>query len=193
MKKSIVFIIVLGVIAILILWGIGQYNGIIKLEEGVNSSWSQVENMYQRRADLIPNLVSTVKGYASHESETLQAVTDARTKATQMNVGELNVKNVQEFQAIQDQLSSSLGRLLAVAESYPDLKASSNFLDLQAQLEGTENRIAEARRQFNNAAEKFNVKIRVFPANIIASMFHFENKGYFVAAEGAETAPKVEF
>ena len=174
---------------------IGAYNSLVKNEEGVKSAWSQVENVYQRRADLIPNLVATVKGYATHESATLEGVVEARAKATQMtvNVDDLSEEKIAEFQKAQGELGSALGRLMAITEAYPDLKANENFRDLQAQLEGTENRIAVERKAYNQVAQEYNTSIRVFPRNIIASVFGFKVKGYFEAEEGAQTAPKVEF
>ncbi len=164
-------------------------------DEYVQASWAQVENAYQRRADLIPNLVATVKGYAEHESETLESVVAARAKATQVTVDPagLTPEALSQFNAAQGELSSALGRLLLIQENYPELKANQNFLELQAQLEGTENRIATERMKFNEAAQAFNTGIRKFPDNIIASMFGFEKKAYFEAQAGAETAPKVEF
>jgi len=190
--KWIVLVIVLVLIAV---WGFKQYNGIMTLEEGVKSAWSQVENVYQRRADLIPNLVATVKGYAAHESKTLTDVIDARARATRITVDpkELEPEEVAEFQKAQSELSGALGRLLVSVEQYPDLKANQNFLDLQAQLEGTENRITVERKKFNDAVQAFNTKIRKFPVNIIASFGDFEQKGYFRAEEGAEKAPEVSF
>lgn len=193
MKKGTSILIVVLILAAVVLWGVKTYNKLVSLDEGVNSSWSQVENVYQRRADLIPNLVATVKGYAEHESSTLEAVVEARAKATQTNIGDLSEEGIKNFQAAQGSLSSALSRLMAVIENYPDLKASENFKDLQAQLEGTENRIAEARRSFNETAKGYNTAVRRFPANIIASMGGFETKGYFTAEEGAAQAPKVEF
>ena len=187
--------IVLIVLAVIVVWGIGAYNSLVKNEEGVKSAWSQVENVYQRRADLIPNLVATVKGYATHESATLEGVVEARAKATQMtvNVDDLSEEKIAEFQKAQGELGSALGRLMAITEAYPDLKANENFRDLQAQLEGTENRIAVERKAYNQVAQEYNTSIRVFPRNIIASVFGFKVKGYFEAEEGAQTAPKVEF
>ncbi len=194
-KKLSVTAIVLIVLAVIVVWGISAYNGLVKSEEGVKTAWSQVENVYQRRADLIPNLVATVKGYAAHESETLEGVVAARAKATQMtvNADNLTEEQIAEFQKAQGELGSALGRLMAISEAYPELKANENFRDLQAQLEGTENRIAVERKAYNQAARDYNTSIRVFPKNIIASMFGFKTKGYFEAQEGAQTAPKVEF
>lgn len=185
----------LAVLAIIILWGVSVYNGLVSAEEQVESAWAQVENQYQRRADLVPNLVATVKGYAAHEQETLEGVIEARAKATQITIDPANAtaEQLAAFQAAQGELSQALGRLLAVAESYPELKANENFRDLQQQLEGTENRIAVARQLFNDEARNFNTKVRRFPNNIIASMCGFEKKPYFEAEEGARTAPKVEF
>ena len=167
----------------------------VTADEGVSAAWAQVENVYQRRADLIPNLVATVKGYAEHEAATLEDVTAARSRATQVVVdpSDLEPEEIARFNKAQGELSSALGRLLMITENYPDLKANENFRDLQAQLEGTENRIATERMKFNEAARSYNTLIRRFPDNIIASMFDFEKKGYFEAQEGAETAPKVEF
>lgn len=194
-KKLSVTAIVFIVLAVIVVWGIGAYNSLVKNEEGVKSAWSQVENVYQRRADLIPNLVATVKGYATHESATLEGVVEARAKATQMtvNVDDLSEEKIAEFQKAQGELGSALGRLMAITEAYPDLKANENFRDLQAQLEGTENRIAVERKAYNQVAQEYNTSIRVFPRNIIASVFGFKVKGYFEAEEGAQTAPKVEF
>lgn len=193
MKKSSGIIIVLAILAILVLWAVKAYNGLVSQDETVTAAWSQVENMYQRRADLIPNLVATVKGYAEHEQETFEAVVAARAKATQVTVNDLSEESVKNFQKAQGEVSSALSRLLAVVENYPELKANENFLDLQAQLEGTENRIAEARRSFNEAARKYNTQVRSFPANLIAGAFGFTTKGYFTADESASQAPKVEF
>lgn len=172
-----------------------QYNTMIEKQEAVTAQWSQVENVYQRRADLIPNLVSTVKGYADFEQETLTAVIEARAKATSVNVdpSKLDASSIQQFQAAQDGLSSALSRLMVVVERYPDLKANQNFLELQSQLEGTENRIAVERRKYNETAQAYNTYIRKFPNNFIAGMFDFEKSEYFEADEGAEKAPKVEF
>ena len=171
------------------------YNGFVNKEEGLKTAWSNVETQYQRRADLIPNLVNTVKGYAAHESQTFEAVTEARAKATSINLSadDLTPGKLAEFQQAQAQVRSALGRLIAVSESYPDLKANQNFLELQAQLEGTENRIAVARTRFNDATRQYNVTIRRFPANLIAGMFGFDQKAYFAAEEGAQTVPEVKF
>ena len=195
MKKALHWIIVLGILAIIVLWIAGMYNGFVAAEEEVESAWSQVENQYQRRADLVPNLVATVKGYAAHEQETLEGVIEARAKATQVTIdpAKATPEQLVAFQAAQGELSQALGRLLAVAENYPDLKANENFRDLQAQLEGTENRITVARQLFNESARNYNTKIRRFPNNILAGMCGFEKKPYFEAEEGASKAPKVEF
>ena len=194
MKKSSV-IIVLIVAAIVVVWGITGYNGLVGMDEGVQTKWADVETQYQRRADLIPNLVNTVKGYAAHESETLQAVVEARAKATSVNIDPSNMsaEQIANFQKAQDGVSSALGRLLVTVEKYPDLKANENFKELQAQLEGTENRISVARRDYNEAARKYNTTLRSFPKNILAGMFGFEKKAYFEAQEGSEQAPTVQF
>ena len=193
MKKS--NMIIIGVIALVAIWGISVYNGLVTMEEDVNGQWSNVETQYQRRADLIPNLVSTVKGYASHEQETLEGVVQARSAATQIkvDVNDLTEDKLAEFQKAQGAVTSALGKLLAITENYPDLKANQNFLELQAQLEGTENRINVARTNFNNTAKEFNTAIRRFPKSILAGLFGFKKRAYFEAAEGAEQAPKVEF
>ena len=193
MKKS--TIIILAVVAIVAIWGITGYNGMVKADEAVSTAWSNVENQYQRRADLIPNLVNTVKGYAAHEKETLDAVISARTRATQVTVDADNLtpEKLQEFQNAQGEVGSALGRLLAITEAYPELKANQNFLELQAQLEGTENRISVERRNFNDAAKSYNTSIRTFPRNLLAGMFGFEKRPYFEAQEGAEKAPEVQF
>jgi len=196
MKKS---WIVLIVIVILIFIGYssvkGTYNGMVTGSEAVDAQWAQVENVYQRRADLIPNLVATVKGYAVHEKETLEAVVVARSKATSTTIdaGNMNPAALQQFQQAQDGLSYALSRLMVVVEKYPDLKANQNFMELQAQLEGTENRISVERKRFNDEARAYNTNIKQFPNNIFAGMFNFDEKAYFQAAKGADTAPKVEF
>lgn len=194
-KKFLPWIIVLGVLVIVVVWGINRYNAIISAEEGVNTAWSQVENQYQRRADLIPNLVETVKGYAAHESETLEGVVAARTKATQVTIDPTNAtpEQLAAYQNAQGELSQALGRLLAISENYPDLKANENFKALQSQLEGTENRITVARNNFNETARTFNTIIRRFPTNIIANMMDAEKRPYFEANEGAEQVPQVQF
>lgn len=193
MKKS--TIIIIAVLALLAIWAVTGYNGLVAMEENVNGQWSNVETQYQRRADLIPNLVNTVKGYASHERETLEGVIEARSKATRITVNaeDLTPEKLAEYQKAQGAVTSALGKLLAITENYPELKANQNFLELQAQLEGTENRINVARTNFNNVAKDFNIAIRRFPKNILASLFGFEKRAYFEAAEGAEQAPKVEF
>ena len=193
MKKS--TIIILVAVALLVIWGVTGYNRLVSMEENVNGQWSNVETQYQRRADLIPNLVNTVKGYASHEKETLEGVIQARSQATQITVDAANLtpEKLAEYQKAQGAVTSALGKLLAVSERYPELKANQNFLELQAQLEGTENRINVARTNFNNAAKAFNTSIRRFPNNLLAGMFGFEKRSYCEAAEGAEQAPKVEF
>ena len=195
MKKAMPWIVVLGVLAIIALWAANVYNGFISAEEQVDAAWAQVENQYQRRSDLVPNLVATVKGYAAHEQETLEGVTDARARATQITIDPANATPDQlaAYQKAQSELSQALGRLLAVAENYPELKANENFRDLQAQLEGTENRIAIARQAFNEEARAYNTLIRRFPNNIVAGIAGFEKKPYFEAEEGANKAPKVEF
>lgn len=193
MKKSTIgLIVVIGAIAI---WLISSYNGMVKMEEEVSSAWSNVENQYQRRADLIPNLVNVVKGYASHEKETFEAVVSARSKATQVTVDPENLtpEKLQEYQKAQGEVGATLGRLLAITESYPELKANENFKELQAQLEGTENRISVERRNFNEIARTYNSAIRAFPRSIIAGMFGFEKRPYFEAEEGANKAPEVKF
>lgn len=193
MKKSTIIIIV--VVAFLAIWGVSGYNGLVTMDENVSGQWSNVETQYQRRADLIPNLVNTVKGYASHEKETLEGVVEARSKATQMTVdaNDLTPEKLAEYQKAQGAVTSALGKLLAITENYPDLKANQNFLDLQTQLEGTENRIAVERRKFNDAAQQFNTYIKMFPRNLLAGMFGFAPIGYFEAQPGSEVAPKVEF
>lgn len=196
MKKStLIIIICVAVAALLCLWCANRYNAMVTEEENVETAWGQVENQYQRRADLIPNLVATVKGYAAHEAETLEAVMEARAKATSvtLNANNMSEDELRSFQQAQGSLTTALGRLLAVSEAYPDLKANTNFLELQSQLEGTENRITVARNAFNEAARQYNTLIRRFPGNIIAAMFGFEKKPYFEAENGAEKAPKVEF
>lgn len=196
MKKSLVILLcVVGLLALVVWYSVSSYNNMVLMEEGLPGAWANVETQYQRRSDLIPNLVSTVKGYAQHESETLEGVVAARSKATQMtlDVDNLTPEKLQQYQQAQGEVSSALGRLLAITENYPDLKANEQFSELQEQLEGTENRISVARRNFNDAVLAYNSYIRRFPNNIIAGMFGFDKKAYFEAAEGAEQAPKVEF
>lgn len=194
-KGLVIFVVVVAVLLGGFIWVKNVYNQMVVSDEYVQSTWAQVENVYQRRADLIPNLVATVKGYAAHESETLESVVAARAKATQVTVdpAELSPEAIARFNEAQGALSTALGRLLLIQENYPELKANQNFLDLQAQLEGTENRIATERMKFNDAVKAFNTGIRRFPDNIVASVFGFDKKGYFEAQTGAETAPKVEF
>ncbi len=195
-KKKIIWIVVI-VVAVLAIFGWikNSYNGMVSKQEGVEAQWAQVENVYQRRADLIPNLVATVKGYAEHESSTLTDVVNARAKATGITLDptDLEPEDIARFQAAQDELSGALSRLLVSVEQYPDLKANQNFLELQSQLEGTENRITVERQKFNDRAREYNQYVRAFPRNIIANMFDFEKIGYFKAAAGSEVAPKVEF
>ena len=185
----------IGVVAVVAIFFYATYNGFVNREEGLKSAWSNVETQYQRRADLIPNLVNTVKGYAAHETQTLNEVTEARARATSINLSADNLtpERLAQFQRAQAEVRSALGRLIAVSESYPDLKANQNFLELQAQLEGTENRIAVARKDFNAAAQQYNVSVRRFPANLVARMFGFGQKPYFESAEGAAAAPQVTF
>jgi LemA protein len=187
--------VLLGLVVLLVFSMCGSYNTAVGKDENVKKAWSQVENQYQRRADLIPNLVNTVKGYANFEQQTLTAVVEARAKATSVsiNADNLTPDKIQEFERAQSGLNSALGRLLAVAENYPDLKANQNFLDLQKQLEGTENRISVERKNFNEAVQDYNAYVRRFPTNIFAGMFGFSAKGYFQAAEGSDKAPKVQF
>ena len=195
MKKLGCLAIILIALIIVVLWGFGKYNSLVKEEQNVERAWSDVENQYQRRADLIPNLVETVKGYAAHESETLQNVIEARAKATSVQVDAKNLteESIQQYQQAQGELGSALGKLLVSVERYPDLKANENFLELQSQLEGTENRINNARDAFNSAAQTYNTAIKVFPANLVAKITGFASKSYFKAAEGSAEAPKVQF
>lgn len=195
MKKSTKLLIIIGVIVLLILSFIGPYNNIIKKEETVSQAWANVESAYQRRLDLIPNLVKTVQGSADFEKGTLEAVVNARSKASSVQVDAENLDEnaVAQFQAAQDQLTSALNRLMVVVERYPELKSTQGFLELQAQLEGTENRISVERNKFNETVQEYNSYIRRFPTNIIAGIFNFDRKGYFKASEGAENAPSVDF
>ena len=195
MKKNKGLIITIVVIVLVALWGILSYNGLVGMDENVSNQWANVETQYQRRSDLIPNLVNTVKGYAKHESQTLEAVMAARSQATQVKIDPSNCTPPQlaAYQKAQGDVTTALGKLLAITENYPDLKANQNFLELQSQLEGTENRINVARKDFNDSAKEYNTSLRRFPRNIIASMFGFEKRNYFEAEAGAEKAPKVEF
>jgi LemA protein len=196
MKKLLIPILILAVVGIFIYTkAVGTYNQFVQTEETINGQWAEVQTQYQRRADLIPNLVNTVKGYAEFEQETLTGVVEARSKATsvQIDASNLTPEKLAQFQQAQDQLSGALSRLLVTIEKYPDLKANQNFLELQAQLEGTENRISVARRNFNESVQAYNSNLRTFPNNIFAGWYNFETKGYFEAAAGAEAAPTVQF
>lgn len=196
MKKSYIILAIIAVVVVgIYFWFQGSYNNMVKMSEGISAQWSNVENQYQRRIDLIPNLVSTVKGYAAHEEGTFTKVVEARAKATQMqiNFDQLDEASLKKLNSVQGELSSALSRLMAISESYPDLKANQNFLELQAQLEGTENRIAVERRKFNEDVKVYNSYIRLFPKNMVAGMFGFSTKPYFEATEGAEKAPEVKF
>jgi Uncharacterized conserved protein len=193
MKKTLTILV--AIVVLLALMGGCSYNAMVSKEEAVKTAWAQVENVYQRRADLIPNLVATVKGYAAHEQTTLEGVMEARAKAGQtvIDPGNLNSESLQQFQAAQGEISSALSRLMVVVERYPELKANQNFLDLQSQLEGTENRIATERKRFNEIAQEYNTFIRMFPRNLFAGLFGFAQKPYFAAQEGAQQAPIVAF
>lgn len=195
MKKNKGLIITIVVIVLVALWGISSYNGLVGMDENVSNKWANVETQYQRRSDLIPNLVNTVKGYAKHESQTLEAVMAARSQATQVKIDPSNCtpQQLAAYQKAQGDVTTALGKLLAITENYPDLKANQNFLELQSQLEGTENRINVARKDFNDSAKEYNTSLRRFPRNIIASMLGFEKRNYFEAEAGAEKAPKVDF
>ena len=196
MKKGTITLLVIGVLILIMVGGtLTTYNGLIAKDEAVATAWGNIQSQYQRRADLIPNLVSTVKGYAKHESETLENVMAARAKATQVTINSDNLtpEKLKQYQAAQGELSQALGRLMAVSENYPNLKANENFSELQAHLEGTENRINESRQIYNSAVQTYNVSVRRFPANIVAGMFGFDKKNPFEAEAGAEKAPKVEF
>ncbi|NLR62100.1 LemA family protein [Chitinophaga polysaccharea] len=195
MKKGVIVIVVLVILAMAGCGGCNKYNGLVNQDENVKNKWGVVQSSYQRRADLIPNLVATVKGAANFETETLEKVIQARASATQIkvDVNDLSPEKIQQYQAAQGQLSQALGRLLAVSESYPDLKANANFQNLQVQLEGTENRINVARNDFNQAVNSYNSSVRTFPGNIVAGIAGFKQKGYFEASAGAENAPQVKF
>ena len=194
-KGTIVLLSVLGALLLLVVVCVSTYNGLVSKEESVSEKWGAVESVYQRRADLIPNLVNTVKGYAAHEQSTLQEVTEARSRATSINIDPATAtpEQMEAWMKAQEELSSALGRLIAISENYPDLKASQNFLALQSQLEGTENRISVERQNYNAVVKEYNVAVRRFPSNIIASMFGFEKKTMFEAQAGAEVAPVVQF
>ena len=193
--KKVTLISIIAVVAILILWIVSSYNKLVNNDEAVIKAWANVESQYQRRADLIPNLVNTVKGYAQHESQTLEDVVAARAKATSIQIDPSNItpEQLQQYQQAQNQVGSALGRLLAVAESYPDLKANENFRDLQVQLEGTENRIQKSRTEYNEAVRDYNLRVRRFPGNIVASIFGFDTKTPFQSEAGSEKAPTVQF
>lgn len=197
MKKGLIIVgVIVGIIILVILWGAGKYNTLVQMDEGVNGAWAQVENQYQRRMDLVPNLVATVQGVANFEKSTLQAVIEARAKATQVTVSPEILNDPQAFQRFeqsQSQLGSALSRLLVTVEQYPNLKANENFLQLQSQLEGTENRISVERKRFNDVVQGYNAAIRTIPTSLIASFTGFQQKQYFQASPGAETAPKVQF
>jgi len=194
-KGWIISIVIILFVILIASWASRIYNNLVSKEEAVNQQWANVENVYQRRSDLIPNLVATVKGVANFEQSTLTAVIEARAKATQVTVDPKNLtpESLQKFQEAQNGVSSALGRLMVVVEKYPELKATQNFSELQAQLEGTENRITVERRTFNESAQAYNTYLRKFPASIFAGMFGFQKKAYFEADAGAEKAPKVEF
>lgn len=196
MKKSWIIIAVIVILVIVLYsWFKGSYNTMVTQSEAVSGQWAQVENVYQRRSDLIPNLVATVKGYAAHERETLEGVIEARSKATSVNIdaNQLNAENFQAFQQAQEGLTQALSKLMVVVERYPDLKANQNFLELQAQLEGTENRITVERMKFNEVTQNYNTYVKTFPKNLLAGMFGFTPKPYFEAQKGAEKAPEVKF
>ncbi len=197
MKKGLIVLLVLvGLFVLVGGWFSGQYNSLVTSQEGVNQAWAQVENVYQRRADLIPNLVETVKGAAAFEQETFTAVAEARARVGSIQLTPEMLKDpeaLKNFEAAQGQMTSALSRLLAVAENYPQLKANQNFLDLQSQLEGTENRITVERRSFNQVAQTYNTKVRIFPTSMLAGMFGFSPRPYFAAAQGSDKAPAVKF
>ena len=194
-KKNLILLAVGGLLLFCVFWSFSTYNSLVGQDEVVTTAWGNVQTQYQRRSDLIPNLVSVVKGYAKHEKETLDAVVSARARATQITVSAdgLTPEKLQQYQQAQGQLSAALGKLLAVSESYPNLKANENFSELQAQLEGTENRISESRTRYNKAVQGYNISVRKFPGNIVAKMFGFAPKAKFEAAENAQNAPTVNF
>ena len=193
MKKKNVILLVVA--AVVVLWGISSYNGFVNKEETVSKAWSNVETQYQRRADLIPNLVNTVKGYAQHEENTFKEVVEARAKATSIQIDPSNItpEQLQKFQQAQGEIGAALGKLIAVSENYPELKANDNFKELQTQLEGTENRIQKSRKEYNDAVQDYNVGVRRFPGNLVANIFGFETKVNFKAEEGTEKVPNVQF
>lgn len=195
MKNKRLTIGIIAAVALLLIWCFTKYNSLVTQDENVSTQWSNVQTQYQRRADLIPNLVNTVKGYAKHESETLEGVVAARAKATQITVDPANLtpEKLKEYQKAQGDVTSALGKLIAITENYPDLKANENFSELQSQLEGTENRIGESRRLYNEAVQEYNIMTRRFPGNIVASICSFKTKAKFEASEGAEKAPEVKF
>lgn len=195
MKINKTLIAIIAVVVIVAIWAASAYNGMVGVQEEATTALANVQSAYQRRADLIPNLVETVKGYASHEKETLEGVVEARSKATSINIDAENMtpEKMKEFQAAQGELSTALGRLIAIGEAYPDLKANENFRDLQVQLEGTENRINEARNKYNIAVQNYNVTIRRFPKSLFAGLFGFDKMTKFEAEAGAEKAPQVKF
>lgn len=194
-KKNLILLAVGGLLLFCVFWSFSTYNSLVGQDEVVTTAWGNVQTQYQRRSDLIPNLVNVVKGYAKHEKETLDAVVSARARATQITVSAdgLTPEKLQQYQQAQGQLSAALGKLLAVSESYPNLKANENFSELQAQLEGTENRISESRTRYNKAVQGYNISVRKFPGNIVAKMFGFAPKAKFEAAENAQNAPTVNF
>ncbi|WP_311378039.1 LemA family protein [Alloprevotella tannerae] len=194
-KKNLILLAVGGLLLICVFWSFSTYNGLVGQDEVVTTAWGNVQTQYQRRSDLIPNLVNVVKGYAKHEKETFEAVVSARARATQITVSAdgLTPEKLQQYQQAQGQLSAALGKLLAVSENYPTLKANENFSELQAQLEGTENRISESRTRYNKAVQGYNISVRKFPGNIVAKMFGFAPKAKFEAAENAQNAPTVNF
>ena len=194
-KSMIVLLSFLAIIGLGLLWGVGVRNGLVQEDENVSTAWANVQTQYQRRADLIPNLVNTVKGYAKHEEQTFKEVVEARAKATQITVNPENLtpEKLKEYQAAQGELGSALGKLIAVSENYPQLKANENFMELQAQLEGTENRINESRKRYNECVQSYNLKVRTFPANLVAGLCGFQTKNKFEADAAAQNAPKVEF
>ena len=194
MKKKGLWI-TLGVVAVVVIWCVSAYNGLVSKETAVDEAWANVETVYQRRSDLIPNLVNTVKGYAAHEAQTLQAVTAARANATSITIDPSTAtpEEMEKWMAAQDEVGKALGRLIAISESYPELKANENFRDLQVQLEGTENRISTERRKYNEVVKEYNVSVRRFPTNLVASIFGFDREAMFEAQEGAEVAPVVQF